>query len=83
MKIQTYAIYDTKARCFSQPFYAPNDEVALRMFQITAGDPGSNLSKFPADFSLHHLAEYDDEIASFTQTQPRPLGLASQFITKE
>lgn len=83
MKIQTYAIYDSKAAVFSQPFFTQNNEVAIRSFSVTANDPQSNVSRFPADFSLHHIGEYDDETGVLTPQKPNNLGLAAQFQTSK
>lgn len=83
MKLQTYALYDSKARCFSQPFQAANTEVALRMFASTAADSQTNIHKFPTDFSLFHIGEFDDEIGVLIPLPHTNLGPASQFQTSE
>jgi len=81
VKLQTYAIFDSKAAVFSQPYYAPNDEVAIRSFCSTAMDPSTNISRFPDDFTLHHIAEYDDELGTITPLKPRNIAIAAQFQT--
>lgn len=81
MKLQTYAIYDSKAKVFSHPFYCQNNEVAIRNFVATAEDKTTSICKYPEDFSLHHIGEYDDETAAFVSQTPINLGLAAQFQT--
>lgn len=83
MKLQTYAIFDSKANVFSQPFFAANNAVALRMFGNTADDPATNLHKNPVDYTLHHIGEYDDATGALVSIQPTNLGLASQFIQEK
>ncbi|WNK13662.1 MAG: nonstructural protein [Microvirus sp.] len=58
------SIYDVKANMYHFPFAASNREVAKRQFAATVSDPASMLSKFPADFILQVVGEYDDSSAS-------------------
>jgi len=83
MKHQAYSVYDSKAKFFSHPFYCQNDEIAIRNFTQAASDPASQLCKFPADFSLFLIGNYDDEIGFLTSIPHHNLGLASQFKTTE
>lgn len=82
MKLQTYAIYDSVAKVFSQPFTAANNAVATRMFSNTASDPSTNIFKNPTDYSLHHIGEYDDEVGVLSSVAQTNLGLAAQYQPK-
>lgn len=80
MILQVFAIYDSKAKAFTQPFYSPNAAMAQRYFANGANDPTLQLCKNSEDFTLFHLGEWDDGTAEFkTNAAPQPLGLASQF----
>lgn len=60
MIVQAYSLFDSKAKLFSQPFFALNDAVAKRMCHASAqGD--SALAKNPEDYSLFHIGEFDDD----------------------
>lgn len=59
MKLQVVATYDAKSQLFGQPAYFQTKGVAIRSFgDQVEKDP--TISKHPEDFSLFHLAEYDD-----------------------
>lgn len=74
MKKVVCSVYDVKAVCYSNPFYAPNTAVAVRDFQAAAVDPQSGISRNPEDYSLFLLATYDDETGAFeNHTPPRHL----------
>jgi len=64
MKI--YTIRDQVAGFFIQPYTAPNDGVAKRMFIAGLSD------SFPhrADYSLHCIGEFDDDTGQLTASEP-------------
>ena len=47
MIYNVYAIYDRKAAVYSQPFYCPNDQVAMRMLSAMVNDRSTQISAFP------------------------------------
>lgn len=76
-----YTVYDSKAKVFLQPFLAQSDEIALRNFAYAANDKGTDIGRFPTDFSLHCIGTFCDESAMldvFNQSQN--LGIAVTFI---
>lgn len=75
-----YSVYDSKARAYGNPFVSVRQELAVRDFTTAVRDKDTNLSKYPEDFTLVEIGEFDDETCVFTLYQnPIPLGLASQF----
>lgn len=83
MMLQAYSIYDSKAKVFSQPFFTSNHQMALRSFITLIEDGGNNVARFPEDFSLHHIGEFDDATGKLAECTHTNLGLAAQFKTKE
>lgn len=80
MILQVYAIYDSKAKAFTQPFYAPNRDLACRYFANGANDPNLQLCKNSEDFTLFYIGEWNDEDSSFKVIlTPDPVGIASNF----
>lgn len=78
MIYKVFSVYDSKARSYSRPFYAINEEIAVRMFASAIDDPESQLGKHPADFSLHLLGSFDDSTGTFhDQIEKLNLGLAA------
>ncbi len=81
MKLNIFTIYDNKAKAFLPPFYARTKGEAIRSFQSTVNDPTSNMNKYPGDFALFQLGEFDDETAKITQNAtPDSLGPAENYL---
>jgi len=75
-----FSVYDSKAAVYSNPFVSLNQAVALRDFNRAATDSNSDISRFPEDYTLVELGEFDDETSVMhLHTQPVNLGHASQF----
>lgn len=55
-----YAMKDMKAQLVSAPFGATNDGVACRMVMESLRDAQSTIAKYPADFELIAVGEYDE-----------------------
>lgn len=80
MKIEVFAVFDGKARCYGQPFFFQNEQVAVRAWRETVNDATTTFYKHPQDFSLFKLGSYDDLSGSFESlTEPQNLGLAAQY----
>jgi len=60
------SIYDVKANVYNVPFASPNREMAIRSFAATCSDPQSMISKFPEDFILYVVGDYNDSNGSIS-----------------
>lgn len=60
MKLQMFTVLDKLAAVYATPFFAINASLAQRDFAYACKDPNSKISRNPEDFSLWHVAEYDD-----------------------
>lgn len=60
MKLAVYTIHDRKAVVYHQPFYAPNDLVAVRMLEDTLRDGNTSLARHPSDYVCFHSGFFDD-----------------------
>lgn len=87
MILKVYSIRDDKAGTFAAPFYQANHQVAQRSLNQAALDPNTTIHKFPSDFALYCVGEFDDangkitpldqpEFVSYAQRQPE-LGLVN------
>lgn len=76
MKNNIYSVFDSKAQAYGQPFHAPNDAVALRMFGGAVNDPGTQLNQYPEDFALYCLGAWDDQDAKYELHNPRAVTTA-------
>lgn len=80
MLSKIYTVFDSKAQAYLQPFYSPNDAVALRNFQTAATDENHHFNKHAADYTLFLIGEYDDTSASITMLpSAKNLGCALTF----
>lgn len=77
---EVFAVYDSKARSFAQPFFSISIETAMRMFKDICEDQNSFLFKHAEDFSLFHLGSFDDDTGQFQNLKaPVSLGLAISY----
>jgi len=75
MKI--YSVRDDKAAAYLPPFYARTNGEAIRMFQNSIADGQSNFAKWPADFILFELGEFNEDNGVITPLDaPKSLGSA-------
>lgn len=81
MKVNIYAIQDSKAGIFLQPFPSINNATALRGFADAANKPDTNVGQHPSDYILFFLGTYDDQDGSFESVKiPVNLGTGNQFV---
>lgn len=79
MKI--FAMLDVKANHYLQPFPESSTISALRSFEIAVNGSDSIFSKFPDDFCLMELAEFDQTNGSIVPyTAPQNLGTARTVL---
>lgn len=81
MKLKIYSIRDSKAEIFNTPFYQKTHGEAERNFRSLVNDEKSQVNKYPEDYALWYLGEYDDNTGSFTTLdQPQHILNAVQVI---
>lgn len=70
MMLRAYSIYDSKALVYHQPFFAPTNGAAVRMFADTANDMNTSIGRHPADYVLFCVGHYDDQVGAMTPYSP-------------
>jgi len=83
MKQKIYSIYDEKAMAFMTPFYQVSDSLAYRMLTQLVNDETTNVCKYPEDFSLYRLGEWDDVSGGIHQKEMKCLAKATEVKTKK
>lgn len=58
--VKVFSIYDSKVEAFGRPFFAPTIGAAMRDFGASVENPESLHHRFPGDFSLFELGEFDE-----------------------
>lgn len=71
MKKQIFCIYDSKAQAYAQPFFLPNEQVAIRSVQELSNDPTHEFYKHAEDYSLYHIGTYSEEQGKLEPIDPK------------
>jgi len=69
MILKVFSIYDSKAEAFSNPECIPSKGEAIRGFAAAANNPQTQIGKYPADFTLFEIGEYDTDTGTVTMSQ--------------
>lgn len=81
MITKMFSVYDSKAQVFGTPFCFGTVGLALRAFTDLAKDPQSTVSRYPMDFCLFQVGEFDDNKGVVISVAPHVnLGLASSVL---
>ena len=65
MKTEVFAIYDSKADAYLQPFFTANKATAIRSFSDLVNQPNTQFSNHPGDYVLFHVASWQDDRGIF------------------
>lgn len=81
MKLQVFSIHDSKAEASLRPFFSPNVAVGQREFAQAVADPDTMFHKYPGDYTLFHLGEWEQDTMLFDlKKTPENLGLALSYM---
>lgn len=61
MKLKAFSIRDTKAEVFNTPFFLKTHGEAERSFKNLLNDQQSMVSKYPEDYDLYYIGDYDQD----------------------
>lgn len=82
MELGVYAVLDEKAGAYMSPFFMPTRGMAIRAFTDTCMAPDSMFNKHPGDYTLVHLAEWDDGTGRFSQENVTALVTAADLLAR-
>lgn len=68
-KLIVFAAHDAKLKSFMAPFFLQHVGQALRMWEELCNDGKSLPAKFPSDFVLYQLGEFDDAEGRFSMLE--------------
>lgn len=81
MLLKVFSVYDSKSETYGRPFCAKTKGEAIRDFTDVANNKDNNIGKYPTDFALFHLGDFDDNSGVVTPLSvPVSLGLAQEFV---
>lgn len=70
MKLKAYAFRDVKAESFDAPMFLPSDVAAQRITMDILQHPSSPIAKYPDDFLLYRIGDFDTDTAVMTSVSP-------------
>lgn len=71
MIYQVFSILDVRVGVYNPPYFAKTDAEAERMFEATRMDRETMVAKFPNDFILVKLGQYEDVSGIFETHAPQ------------
>lgn len=80
MNTELFAIFDTAAGIFIDPFCAPTLEFALRGFREACETDGHQFRKFPEDYALYHIGSFDVTLGELLPIVTTKVAIASNFV---
>lgn len=81
--MKVFSVYDSKSESYCKPIFAEARGLALRSFSEAAAKDDTEIGKYPSDFTLFELGDFDVRTAKFElHTTPVSLGVALEFISK-
>jgi len=72
MTMKLYAVRDVKADAFGAPMSIATEGLARRSFIEACSDPRSDLAKYPTDYQLYELGQYDPNSGLLVAASPTP-----------
>lgn len=76
-KIKIFSVYDGKTQTFSRPFFEKHLGAALRSWEEACKTPDSPFFKYPTDFVLYEIGEFDEDTGRISDfVPPRMLSAA-------
>lgn len=77
---KVFSVYDVKSEVYGRPFCAVAVGEALRAFKDLASDKNTTVGRYPDDFKLCQVGEFNDLTAEYKNHGPVTLGFASEFV---
>lgn len=69
MILKAFSLRDTKGETFGAPIFVPTEGVMIRLLPQLASDQRTDLGKFPDDFLLYSIGEYNTATAVMTPAE--------------
>lgn len=76
MRLECFAVFDSKAEAYLRPWFIENVATALRTFTDAAADDSSPFGQHPEDYTLFHLGSFDMVSGVLDGAPPRAIATA-------
>ncbi len=78
--IELLSVYDAAADRYMDLYCAPTIEFGIRGFREACGQEGHQFTKFPEDYSLWHVGQFDGATGVVSEHAPRKIAHAQSFM---
>lgn len=80
MIVKMFSVYDSKAEAYSTPQFYQTKGIAVRAFIEAIKQEDTPFCKYPEDFTLFEVGEFDDSFCGFNlHVTPISIGKAIEF----
>ncbi len=84
MKLKAFSIYDSKAEAYHAPFFLNTVGLAIRTFEELANDLKTSIGKYPHDYTLFHIGDFNDQSGTLTAYSANvPIGGALEYVHRD
>jgi len=81
MRLIVFSVRDLKAEMFSRPFFSKAPGEAIRSFSMECENPESMLHRYPDDYQLYRVGEFNELTGELVYTGPSaPVCGARDFV---
>lgn len=78
-----FVIFDTKVQAYMAPSFMQSEGQMRRAIYQASKDQNTDLSKYPEDFIVYMVGEYDDQTAKVENNPPVTVGSVLQIALAE
>lgn len=83
MKQLIFCVYDSKVQMYMNPFFFLAKGQAIRAWEETVNDPKTQFCRYPADFTLFEIGEWDEATGTIKMHEAKiNMGTALDYKTK-
>lgn len=83
-KLLAFSVFDVKAEVYGTPIFFATKGLATRTFEEQCNKPDSPIAMHPADFTLFHVGEFDQDAGMFIPLKtPATLGTGLEYVRSE
>lgn len=79
MILKVFSVRDEKTRTYMRPIFDAHTASALRSWSEIVNEPSSPMCKFPSDFSLYEVGQFDDEQGQLIPIVPHLVATALEY----
>jgi hypothetical protein len=82
--MKVFTIFDSKVGAYLNPFFMRSKGEAIRALTISVNNSDHDFAKFPEDYTLFELGDYEEETAKFNlYPTPTSIGKAIEFVKEQ